>query len=445
MPTSAASALTNKLFQVITGGNGVPPGSFISFVGGGIPLDAAHLSWAAKVPPYVGCQDADNAYAFSTLVNTIPTAAGPWAAGSANMAKAFRDIWLMNAEVPNIPLTPAQVTERDTAQTLVDQKYDAYTQYQNDWANANMMFQLATLAPRDAQYFQNLLLARSQVTAALTAWQAKGAKAEFEHAMATVQHYNDLGFVNAIQNLKNDYDLVYNANVTSGTQRFAPVQLFPNNFLSAGGPKWNKFNLSETEFSRFQSSSSHSYSSGADVGFLFWTVASGGSSGWSHRNQLNINTAQLNVGFEFLRVRLDRSDWFDSFLLTSNAWWWHGATKSNPTFGGPVFSNGAPVPSCQGQWQMIPTDMIVARNLVVDVGAYDLQHSDFASHSQSASSAGFWIFSTSSHSASSTSSSYTHTFQSKSRLVAAQPQIVAFICQLMPKEPNPDYHLLPSR
>ena len=178
MPTSAASALTNKLFQVITGGNGVPPGSFISFVGGGIPLDAAHLSWAAKVPPYVGCQDADNAYAFSTLVNTIPTAAGPWAAGSANMAKAFRDIWLMNAEVPNIPLTPAQVTERDTAQTLVDQKYDAYTQYQNDWANANMMFQLATLAPRDAQYFQNLLLARSQVTAALTAWQAKGAKAE---------------------------------------------------------------------------------------------------------------------------------------------------------------------------------------------------------------------------------------------------------------------------
>jgi hypothetical protein len=443
--STATSALTNKLYEVITGGQGVPRGSFISYVGGGIALDSAHMKWATQLPPYVGTADADNAYSFANIVDTIPIAAGPWNGGNADLGRNYRDIWLNNAMVPDVQLTAAQQTERDNTKKVVDQDLDDYTMYQGGWQNANMAFQLAVLAPRDTSYFQNLLQARQAASAAMTAWEAQGHKSEFEHALATYQHYEDLGLVNAVQNLKNDYDTVFNVNSTSTAQPFVPVSLFPNNFLEGGGPRWNHFGISESEFSRFQSSSSHSYSSGMDVDFLFWTLASGESTSWEERKGLNISTATLRADFDFIRVRINRSAWFDSFLLTSNSWWWPGATRSNPTGGlGIQFSDGVPPRNTQGQWQMIPTDMIITRNLVVDTGSFDLQHSEFASLSQSSSSAGFWIFSTSSSSSSSTSSSYTHTFNSNSTLLAPQPQIVAFICQLMPKEPNPATGLLPS-
>jgi hypothetical protein len=442
--STAATALSNKLYQVITGGLGVPPRSFISFVGGGIALDSDHMSWSLKEPPYAGDVDADNAAAFANLVDTIPDS-GPWTAGTANMGKAYRDVWLNNAQVPDLPLTPAQKKEIEDNQGIVDQFNDDYSLYREDWQNKNMIYQLATLAQHDASYFQNLLLARKDVTTALTAWQTKGHKASFEHANAIVQHYSEMGFLTAIQRLKDDYDGVLNTNTTStAALNFTPVQLFPKNFLAAGGPVWNHFHIDESEFSKFQNSISRSYSSGFDVDFLFWNLAAGASSSWESRNFLQISTSQLKVDFDFIRVRIDRSSWFDSFLLTSNSWWWNGATKSNPDFGGPLLSNGAAPRSTEGQWQMIPTEMIVTRGLSVDVGTFDLQHSAFASGSQSSSSSGFWFWSTSDTNSSSTSSSFDHHFASNSVLVAPQPQIVAFICQLMPKEPNPDPRLLPS-
>lgn len=440
---TATRGLTIKLYNVITGGQGVPHGSYISFVGGGIPLDSAHMKWATQLPPYPGTQDADNAYAFANIVDSIPKV-GPWVGGTSYIHSAYRNTWLDNAMVPDVELTAAQKKERDDSKNIVDQDLDEYTQYQSDWQNANMGLQLAILAPRDASYFQNVLQARQAASAAMTAWQARGHKSEFEHALATYQHFEDLGLVNEIQNLKTNYDNVFNVNSTQTGQNFTPVTLFPNNFLENGGPTWNHFHISDLEFSRFQSTSSRSYSSGMDVDFLFWTIASGGSSSWSQRNWLNISTASLTVDFDFIRVRIDRSDWFDSFLLFSNSWWWPGATKDNTTFGGMLFSDGAPPPNTQGLWQMIPTEMIVTRNLVVDTGSFDLQHSGFESQSQSSSSAGFWIFSTSSSSSSSNSSSYTHSYRSSSQLSAPQPQIAAFICQLVPQEPNPDTALLPT-
>jgi len=442
--SEATQALTVKLYNTITGGQGVPSGSFISLVGGGTALDSAHMKWATKVPPYVGDSDADNASSFANIVNTIPTAAGPWVPGNANLGRTYRDIWLNNSMIPDVQLSPDEKKERDEAKAITLETIDEYTQYQNDWQIANMNLQFAVMAPRDASYFQNLLRARQAANAAMTAWQVRGHKSEFEQAQATYEHYQNLGLMGAVQNLKTDYDSVFNVNATSTGQRFAPVTLFPTNFLEPGGPQWNHFTITETEYSRFQSTSSRNFSRGMNVNFLFWTIVDGGGSTWEERNWLNINTSSLTVDFDYIRVRIGRNDWFDSFLLSSNSWWWPGATKSNPTFGGIQFSDGRPAPDTQGQWQMIPTEMIITRNLVVNTHEYNLQNSSFASESQSSRSAGFWIFSTRSRSSTATSSNYEHTFDSPSVLSAPQPQIVAYICQLMPKEPNPAIELLPD-
>ena len=92
---------------------------------------------------------------------------------------------------------------------------------------------------------------------------------------------------------------------------------------------------------------------------------------------------------------------------------------------------------------MIPTEMILTRNLTVETTNFDLQNSTFAREAQANASAGFWIFQTKASYSTSTSNQYDHQWQSADTLVSPQPRITAFICQLMPKEPNPDVTLLP--
>lgn len=446
MAANAATALTSKLNQVITGGSGVPRGSFISFVPGGMILDPAKMGWATKVAPYVGNQDADDAYAFSKLVNKIPGSTGMWSSTDADLGRTYREVFLNNADVPRVKLDAAHQAEYDAAKRYIEDedKSYAYNTARQNWEFANTNFLLASYAPRsDPNYFPTLLQARRDAATALMAWQTKGFKAEYERNFAVAQHYGELGLLNAIQSLKNDYDNFIALNATSTGTRFAPVQLYPGNFLVDSALQWNKYHISTAEFKSYASSSGHSYSSGTDVGFLFWSIAQGGSSGWSQRHWYNMSTASLDVSFEFMRVRLDRSDWFDSFLLSSNSWFWAGSTVSHPNSMGITLSDGAPPPNTKGSWQMIPTEMIVTRNLKIDAGSFDLQHSDFASQSHSSSSSGFLFWSTSSHSSSSSSSNYDAKFTSKSTMEAPQPQIVAFVCQLMPREPNPAPGILP--
>src|SRR5437870_5155716 len=82
---TAATALTNKLYQALSGGGGIPQNSFLSFCTPGYGINFDQMQWATKTGPFVGNQDADNAAAFSRVVNAIPTGVGEWRPTGADM------------------------------------------------------------------------------------------------------------------------------------------------------------------------------------------------------------------------------------------------------------------------------------------------------------------------------------------------------------------------
>lgn len=439
---NAATALTNKLYQVLTGGNGVPQNTFISYATPGYAIDFNAMQWATKTPPYVGTADADNAAAFARVVNAIPNGAGNWAPSGADLARTYRDIFLQNMMVPSVPLNDQQTKELTDAQAYVDANYDNYQTYQTTWQQANMSLQIAIMAPRDASYFQNVLMARQAANTAMSDWQAKGHKAALETALSTVNHYTGLGLVNAKNNLEKDFDSVKSVNSTTTGTPFVPVGLFPSHVFTNTSP-WNKFTINASEYSSFQHNVHSNYSSGSS-NWLFWSWGSS-NSGWSNSAFHDIDTSTLSVSFEFMRAHIDRSDWFDTFLLTSNSWWWPGATKSHPTFGGVTFSDGSPPGKNHGQWTMIPTDLLFTRNVVVHSTNYNFKSASWASGWQHSAASGFWIFSNSGSSSSGGSSgSSVQISQDGSSLTIPQPQIAALVCQLIPKEPNPSIALLPN-
>jgi hypothetical protein len=269
-------------------------------------------------------------------------------------------------------------------------------------------------------------------------WQIRGRKSRFESAEALRRYYLPRGLKKDFSTLRENYDNTLSTNRTSSGQQFVPVRLNPGDLFERVA-SWTPISLRASELSIHQDTISSMHGGGGAMP-LFWTADS------EHQRTRvgNMDPVKMVVSFEYAYAHIDRSSWFDSFLLTSNVWWWSGATKSRPDFGGPMFSNGAPPPDTCGEWQMIPIGIICTRNLVVTTDTFDLAASDYVSKARSSRFAGVWIFTTRSTIGSPLACSFDFEIEAGSTLRVPQTQIAAFVCQLLPKEPNPNPDLLPD-
>jgi hypothetical protein len=438
-----ATALTNKLTEVLTAGDSVPAGSFISLVGGGRPISQEDVEWAKTDPPYNGTAEASAAKRFTQTANTIPIAVGSWFDSTSNIDTLYRTFWLEQAHVSDVALTDAQKKERDDAKKFTKDNYQDYHKRQQAWRAANTALQVAVRASRDdPNYLNNLDQARANLNDALDDWVVNGSKNEYENANTTYQYYTRVGLKGALIAFKKEYDDIENENrPAGGGANFVPITLIPNDFLDQG---WTTFHLESNETEQYTHNNRTDVSAGVNLNALFWTASA--QVKYSNATTYNnVQTDDIVVDFEIARVHLGRFDWFNGVpLLQSTSWWWPEATKAQPTKGVFIFSDGAPPPSTTGNWEMIPTEMIVARNLTVTTKNHNLQESTWAQNVEVSAKAGFWIFTTEAKAQNAEEKTFKHEFTDNSTLKADQPQILAFICELMPKEPNPDITLLPA-
>lgn len=443
--TTIAAALAERFYRGIISSLGVASDSFICFVDGTIPISAVHMKWVTQEPtssPPAAAQDddADDTRNFAIIANTIPAIGTPWSASTALLGPTFRS-WLDDAVVPKVELSPDEERKLQEAWKTIREGTDLYYQYQFRWREAQRMWQEAVRDTTPGPDRQKLVLTTKQAAEkAMLDWQVRGGKSRFESATALKEYYLSLsqGLQGVLASLRESYDRVFAMNRTRNGEHFTPVRLIPHN-LFEGEARWTWVSVQTGEPSFRQETISLRHGGGLDMP-LFWI-----SNSDSQRVRVSgINTSKIAISFEFLYGGIERSAWFDSLLLTSNSWWWNGATKSQPTFGGPMFSNGAPPPNTQGTWQMIPTGIIFTRNLVVATEGFDLGMSEFVSRVRSSATAGFWIFTVRNTIGSPLADNFDFELETGSILRVPQIQMAAVVCQLMPKEPNPDPALLPD-
>jgi hypothetical protein len=441
-----AAALEERFYREIISSPGVASDSFICFMDGTISISAVHMKWVMQEPLFgpstaVQDDDADDARNFAIIANTIPAIGTPWSASTTSLGPTFRS-WLDAAVVPKVELSPDEERRLQEARKTIREGADLYYQYEFRWREAQRARQEAIRDTVSGPDHQKLVLTTKQAAEkAMLDWQVRGGKSRFESAVALKEYYLSLsqGLQSALAALRESYDKVFGMNRTRNGEHFTPVRLIPHD-LFEGGASWISVSVQMGELPLRQETTSLRHGSGLDMP-LFWISDSG-----SQRVRFSgINTSKVAVSFEFLYGGIDRSAWFDSLLLTSNSWWWNGATKSHPTFGGPMFSNGDPLPDTQGQWQMIPVGIIFTRNLVVTTEGFDLGMSEFVSRARSSATAGFWIFTVRNTVGSPLAGGYDFELETGSILRVPQVQIAAVVCQLMPKEPNPDPTLLTDR
>jgi len=154
----------------------------------------------------------------------------------------------------------------------------------------------------------------------------------------------------------------------------------------------------------------------------------------------NLNVA--SVQFEYTRVRLERS-WLDTTLLYSRMWWFPGMTKANPV-SNPIISFGNL--ENQGMWSLTPQEMIITRNLRIEVDSSEI---NTLNEVFGAPSPLFWNFPlqrTDVYSGAQWSKSASTTMNRLSQTLLAQQgmQIAAFICNINEKLPDTDPVYLPD-
>lgn len=432
------NALLAKFYAVLTAG-GVAPGAFLSYVDGGYPYSSDDLTFLTEGV----AAHPDQAASFAAQVNAIPSAIGTWAATSRSLATAYFD-WLQVVQVPQVTLTSDQSSQLTAAQTQTQALYTNYKTYRQAWQQASdAVYALMHTTPRPADYMQQLRTKQEALQNALQDWEQLGQKSAYERSDAIVQQLTSAGYDGIVADLRNRYQSVSSLNQTSAGSNFVPVLAQPADFYT-DNVTWNTFTFSAQERDHYIHNDHASWGGGlaGAEDLFFWSVSTGGSR-TDHYEQ--IDSSSLSVSFDYIRVSLDRSAWFDTFLLQSQAWWYPGATRAHPQVGGLTLSNGEAPPKTSGEWQMIPEEVIFTRNLSINMDTQNSTNQSTLTTLYAKADVKFLIFPIAQASASYNDSTSKYHFQrTASGIYAPQMQMMGFLCNLMPAEPNPDPALLAS-
>ena len=120
---TVTNAMASKFYAVLFGPEENPRETFLSIVDGGYvfaPDDFAFLETNDLV------NHKDKARNFAALVNGIPEAVGRWNRTSTSIGFMYKEEWLGNIDVPNIPLTDTQKAILDDSINFTSEHSDRY-------------------------------------------------------------------------------------------------------------------------------------------------------------------------------------------------------------------------------------------------------------------------------------------------------------------------------
>jgi hypothetical protein len=211
---------------------------------------------------------------------------------------------------------------------------------------------------------------------------------------------------------------------------FYPTFAYPPKVV---GPEfdssWTRFSFVSNEISQFSSASSTSWGGGVRASYGLWSVG-GGSQYSNSQSRSTCDTNGLSLTAKLIQVPLIRP-WWNAWIFSSRGW------KGGSTIGD-VGSISSGITPLKGFMPVIPTSMILAKDVQVGINMTSEENKAFKSQVSSSASVGWGPFSVrGNYSRSDSSSSHEYT-SSDSGIEIKGAQIIGFICDVLPLSPNPD-------
>ncbi|HYP39648.1 MAG TPA: hypothetical protein VEX13_04740 [Chloroflexia bacterium] len=372
-------------------------------------------------------------YALSVLFDVVPQFSWVFKPAATTVSNAYKSI-LDYKEAPLVSLTPAQKEKLDAAQTYYDANQADYYTYMDKYMVAldNYDAAYATFLNGGDPVPRSLKL---KVKAAYDQWVAHH-KEGVESAIAVIAQFEALEPSTFWYKLLDRYN--------QGTQESdlgTPFQVvgfsppYKTWFQDAG---WTTFTFDQKDMDNQSNSDVIGVSGNLDLTFGIFKVSGSGNYN-EDSSYKKMDQTTLNFSCQLMRVSLDRT-WMNPLVFSSSAWRW---AKGTPVYG-TQFSSGADIQgdiAPQGSMTVIPTAAILSRNVKVS-GAFDNTIVQDLNRQISAdASVGIGPFAIAGR------FNMEHHEGSQKGTIASDGieakdvQIVALVCEILPKSPNPDNNL----
>lgn len=444
------NSFLSKLYTLITapdsetGTNSLNENAFLSFVTPGIPLPMAAVDFLN----FKTLNDFACAARFSRFVNNIPKPTGFWVSSAVETWQAYKDA-INSAIVEPRQLTAQQTVQLKDAQdklysykSVIDKQTGTITyvtqpsQLQKDYDGCRKIYESTLIklnnviitANNDptSSAAEDLALNgpiyRQDVQDALQQWNT--IRNTVETAQELIAELSSDGPLLLFQEMRNDLQIMQMLDTKKAI--YYPTTYFPEQFWNSNG--WSSFSMAESEEHSYWNDSTTNWGGGASGGWGLWS-SSVGVSHTDTRHYDSCNTSGYKISFDLIQIPLQRS-WMNSMLFLSRAWRLQNGVAP--------LSDGNPPPGTTGSLSLMPTSMLVARNLNVTINMTDTVNTSYRSETRASGSVGWGPFSVRGG-YDNVSSGGTHDYTSNDGgIICPGMQVIGFVCDLVPKSPNPD-------
>lgn len=391
----------------------------------------AILNPGQYIPATLDPNKVDDRYALSVLFDAVPQFSWVYRPAATTLSNTYTTV-LDGKDTPNVSLTPEQQKTLDAALKTVTDYEPLYEKYQgaywvvlDEYDAAN-----ATWVNGGPPIPRSLKL---KLQAALDKWDRDGHRAAVDKATADITKLEGLSPDAFWRKLQERFDS--GTETTEMSSKFQNIGLAPPYrtwFADAG---WTTFTFDQKDMDNQSQSSAIGVSGHLDGEYGIFKI-SGDGSYEKDSSYTKMNQTELSFSCKLFRIALDRG-WMNPLVFSSRAWRWSVQSVAFGTqlsTGGDIFNNVPPT----GPFTVIPTAAILSKELHVK-GTFDNTIVE-EMNSKIAANASVGIgpftiagrFNMQDH-----NGSEKGTIASNG-ISAPDVQLVAFICEVLPRTPNPD-------
>lgn len=445
-------SLLEKIYNIVVGPDPINKvdsvgGSYVSFCLPGIPLAPDDLDFS-----FVELNKSERAADFASLVNSVPPAKGRWAPSDRKVDSYYRRV--LNETIrPVVNLSKAEKARLDAAYSILTRTVEAvdltsgevkkvpadtplYEAYQERAAaylmalSAYKSLHANYLARPDdpqaqSEWFTKSAILKQQVKLAYDRWLA-GGKKTIEEALDAIE---ELGRGTGERWRRLEQTLTLAEQTTSEGQPYLFTKFFPSKFYDeAHQGSWTRFSMSHEEVHTVDEKSSTNWGGSGGFSVGLWSV--GASASYAEQKSHYRSDGKISgLEVQLIRVPIRRS-WWDPTIFWDRGW------KFDPQISNLILSDGKIPPS--GEMPSYPTAMIVAKQLKLGIEMTSEENNHVATQFSASGSVGWGPFSVRGNYSRNTEKK-THDFtKTAAGLEAPGMQVIGFVCELLPKSPDPD-------
>ena len=358
---------------------------------------------------------------FPEILDKVPEQSWVYTVTGDSVARVYDEI-LEGREYPPLKLSKEQKEELQEAEEQVAKDYNAYIEYASKYRAVLVEFENARVEAANQGTDVPTTLVES-LNQARGEWSALGHKGRYEKAQGTVTYLSQLGPAHWWEVLANEY-----ANA-KGSSSVPPSGIYPSFGWVTGDEGWQTFKFNAKDIENQDTSSVVAAEGSAGFDGLF---SLGGT--YEHKDQeWTSDSSSIEISFEMKRALISRP-WMDAGVFSAHSWRFSSAHKNT------IISTGGapPSPETKPRMPLLPTGILVSRNLKVS-GRFSTSDKEFIKkHIEGGGSVGWGPFSISAHYNQENTEEMAKGTVDETGFEAPFPQVIGFLCDMLPLCPSPD-------